>query len=78
MQAGSLVVVWELLAQPRLWRVMCVVLERGEGAETQDTLYARRYGCIRGNHRSDHRFEACGGTIAGKGGVEADIKPSKG
>jgi hypothetical protein len=24
------------------------------------------------------RFEACGDTIAGKGGVEAGIKPSKG
>jgi hypothetical protein len=79
MQAGSLVAVWEL-AQPKLWRVLCVVLEleRGEGAETQDSLGARRYGCIRGNHRSDHRFEACGDTIAGKGGVEAGIKPSKG
>ena len=58
--------------------MLCVVLERGEGAETQDPLDARRYGCIRGNHRSDHRFEACGDTIAGKGGVEAGIKPSKG
>jgi hypothetical protein len=79
MQAGSLVAVWEL-AQPKLWRVLCVVLEleRGEGAETQDSLGARRYGCIRGNHRSDHRFEAYGDTIAGKGGVEAGIKPSKG
>jgi len=78
MQAGSLVAVWELLAQPRLWRVLCVVLERGEGAETQDPLDARRYGCIRGNHRSGHIVEACGDTIAGKGGVEAGIKPSKG
>ena len=77
MQAGSLVAVWEL-AQPKLWRVLCVVLERGERAETQDPLDARRYGRIRGNHRSDHRFEACGDTIAGKGGVEAGIKPSKG
>jgi hypothetical protein len=41
-------------------------------------LDARRYGCIRGDHCSDHRFEACGDTIAGKGGVEAGIKPSKG
>ena len=77
MQAGGLVAAWEL-AQPKLWRVLCVVLERGEGAETQDPLDARRYGRIRGNHRSDHRSEACGDTIAGKGGVEAGIKPSKG
>jgi hypothetical protein len=26
----------------------------------------------------EHRFEACGDNIAGKGGVEAGIKPSKG
>jgi hypothetical protein len=77
MQAGSLVAVWEL-AQPKPWRVLCVVLERGEGAEPQDPLDARRYGCVRGNHRSEHRFEACGDAIAGKGGVEAGIKPSNG
>ena len=76
-QAGSFVAVWELV-QPKLWRVVCVVLERGEGAETQDPLDASRYGCVRGDHRSEHRFEACGDTIAGKGGVEAGIKPSKG
>jgi hypothetical protein len=58
---------------------VCVVLERGEGAEeTQDPLDASRYGRVRGDHRSEHRFEACGDTIAGKGGVEAGIKPSKG
>ena len=68
--------VWELV-QPKLWRVVCVMWERGEGAETQDPLDAR-YGCVRGDHRSEHRFEACGDTIAGKGGVEAGIKPSKG
>ena len=55
-----------------------MVWERGEGAETQDPLDASRYGCVRGDHRSEHRFEACGDTIAGKGGVEAGIKPSKG
>ena len=69
--------VWELV-QPKLWRVVCVVWERGEGPETQDPLNASRYGCVRGDHRSEHRFEACGDTIAGKGGVEAGIKPSKG
>ena len=66
MQAGSVMAVWELV-QPKLWRVVCVVWERGEGAETQDPLDAR-YGCVRGDHRSEHRFEACGDTIAGKGG----------
>ena len=55
-----------------------MVLERGEGAETQDPLDASRYGCVRGDHRSEHKFEACGDTIAGKGGVEAGIKRSKG
>ena len=45
-------------------------------AETQDPLDASRY--VRGDHRSEHKFEACGDTIAGKGGVEAGIKPSKG
>jgi hypothetical protein len=40
-------------------------------------LDASMYGCVRGDHRSEHRFEACGDTIAGKGGVEAGIKPSK-
>ena len=55
-----------------------MVLERGEGAETQDPLDTSRYGCVRGDHRSEHRFEACGDTIAGKGGVEAGINPSKG
>ena len=77
MQADSLVFVWELV-QPKLWRVVCVMWERGEGAETQDPLDASRYGCVRGDHRSEHRFEACGDAIAGKGGVEAGIKPSKG
>ena len=77
MQADSLVFVWELV-QPKLWRVVCVMWERGEGAETQDPLDASRYACARGDHRSEHRFEACGDTIAGKGGVEAGIKPSKG
>ena len=55
-----------------------MVLERGEGAETQDPLDTSRYGCVRGDHRLEHGFEACGDTIAGKGGVEAGIKPSKG
>jgi hypothetical protein len=57
---------------------VCDVGERGEGAEAQDPLDASRYGCVRGDHRSEHRFEACGDTIAGKGGVEAGIKRSKG
>jgi hypothetical protein len=74
---SSFVAVWELV-QPKLWCVVCVVWERGEGAETQDPLDASRYGCVRGDHRSEHRFEACGDTIAGKGGVKAGIKPSKG
>ena len=69
--------VWELV-QPKLWRVVCVVWERGEGAETQDPLNASRYGCVRGDHCSEHKFEAWGDTIAGKGGVEAGIKRSKG
>ena len=74
---SSFVAVWELV-QPKLWCVVCVVWERGEGAETQDPLDASRYGCVRGDHRSEHRFEVCGDTIAGKGGVKAGIKPSKG
>ena len=57
---------------------VCGVRARGGRRDPQDPLDTRRYGCIRGNHRSDHRFEACGDTIAGKGGVEAGIKPSKG
>ena len=77
MQAGSVMAVWELV-QPKLWRGVVLELERGEGAETQDSLDARRYGRIRGDHCSDHRFEACGDTIAGEGEVEAGIKPSKG
>jgi hypothetical protein len=84
MQAGSLVAVWGYSASAAMAMacaeccVLCVVLERGEGAETQDPLDAIRYGCIRGDRRSGHIFEACGDTIAGKGGVEAGIKPSKG
>ena len=77
MQAGSVMAVWEL-SQPMLWRVVCVVWERGARAPIQDPLDSSRYGCVRGDHCSEHKFEACGDTIAGKGGVEAGIKRSKG
>ena len=47
MQAGSVMAVWELV-QPKLWRVVCVVWERGEGAETQDPLNAAGMGVLEG------------------------------
>jgi hypothetical protein len=37
---------------------VCGVGASGEGAETQDPLDASRYRCVRGDHRSEHRFEA--------------------
>jgi hypothetical protein len=55
--------------------VLCVVSE-GEGRASRPMIRWMQggiYGCVRGNHRSEHRFEACGDTIAGKGGVEAGI-----
>ena len=56
---------------------VCGVGARG-GRRDSRSVGHKQVGCVRGDHRSEHRFEACGDTIAGKGGVEAGIKPSKG
>jgi hypothetical protein len=51
---------------------------RGESTDPRSVGFKQVWVCERGPSLGAYICEACGDNIAGKGGVEAGIKPSKG